>query len=310
MDLIYENFYAMRSVDKRRWEYQALKDSLQEHKLIAPIILREQGGRYEIIDGLQRFMCAKDLGWTEIDASVQERTDDESMLLQIIANAVDIPTKPCEYALQLRRILARNPGMTLRTLAGIVCKTPEWVGEQLELLRLPDKIQKYIDGGALKVQNAYVLARLPMSWHEEYLEQAITYTHEEFKQLVLPKYKEYTESVVSGRIDSETPFQPTACLRSLKSCMEGIDNADIAATMVVVGECKTLSDAFILGVKWAMQLDPESVVKQKAQVMARAVELRRDAARRRKARMARGREVKFNDDVPSFPFPIARDSDE
>ncbi len=311
MHLISENFFAMRAVDQRRWEYQALKDSMQHLKLIKPIIVRKRGDRYEIIDGLHRFACAKDLGWTEINCDIQERDDDESIIMQIIANAVDVPTKPCEYALQIRRILSRNPSMTLRMLAGTVYKTPEWVQEQLGLLRLSDKIQSFVNAGAIKLQNAYVLSRLPHSWHDTYAEHAMVLTHEEFKALVLPAFKNFTEGLLAGRVAEEKPFEPTPALRSIKSCREGIDNDEIAGRMIVVSECDSLVSAFKAGVKWVMRLDPDSVAQQQAAAIARKLDVDRDAARRKRERMERGKRRQMKEsDTTDFPFPFARGNED
>jgi hypothetical protein len=68
-----------------------LADSLREHGLLQPIVVRPMDAGYELIAGHCRLEAAKLLGWTEIAAVVRDETDDQAYILTL-APAYAAPT--------------------------------------------------------------------------------------------------------------------------------------------------------------------------------------------------------------------------
>jgi hypothetical protein len=194
-----------------------------------------------------------------------------------------------EYAYQLRRLAARNPDWTLGYLAGLVCQTPAWVKQQLDLLKLDDKIQKDVDAGRINLQSAYILSLAPKAWQLEFREDAMICSTAELKQKLIPLLKEYRMRIAQRKIKEEPEFRPVAVCRPMRVLKAALDKPSVADTMVIDGQVKTLADAFRLGVAWAIQLDPASVQQQRLNAARKREKLERAAARRRKERQLKAR---------------------
>ena len=66
---------------------QELADSIREHGVLQPIVIRKGLGRwYEIIAGERRFRAAKQLGMETIPALVRDITDRQAMEIALIEN--------------------------------------------------------------------------------------------------------------------------------------------------------------------------------------------------------------------------------
>ena len=75
-----------------------LSDSIKEHGILQPIIVRKTGMTYEIVVGERRFRAAKLAGLEEIPAVVRELTDEETMELAILENLQREDLTPIEEA--------------------------------------------------------------------------------------------------------------------------------------------------------------------------------------------------------------------
>ena len=62
-------------------EMAALVESIREHGILSPIVVRPQGAEYEILSGHRRTHAAKKLGLTEVPALVRELDDDAATIL-------------------------------------------------------------------------------------------------------------------------------------------------------------------------------------------------------------------------------------
>jgi len=283
---IVESGVAMRFVDKTRIEYTQLRDSMHLDKQLIPICVRLRAdGKHEIIDGLQRYAAAKDLGWKFIRVEVRDVTDDEALLQSIKMNSLSIEPKPLDYAAQIRALLCRNPGWSIGTLAGKLNQPTGWVLKQLDLLKLHPKIQADVNGGRICLQSAWLLSNAPKTWHLEYREDAMILTADEFREKLIPQLKQWRKRILSGKQKMEIEeFQPIASVRSMKILRAALDKPSVADRMVVENNCETLADAFRLGIAWAMNLDPVSAQAQRVVAQRKHETLLRLEARRRRER--------------------------
>ena len=89
---------------------QELADSINQHGLIQPIVLRKAAKGYEIVAGERRWRAARLIGLKEIPSIVKELTDEENMLLAIIENMQREDLNPIEEAegLQHRRLCRKS----------------------------------------------------------------------------------------------------------------------------------------------------------------------------------------------------------
>ena len=63
---------------------EELKKSIEKHDLIQPLVVREKGGKYEIVCGMRRYHALKDLKVDEVECYVRELSDNEVIDLSVI----------------------------------------------------------------------------------------------------------------------------------------------------------------------------------------------------------------------------------
>jgi len=63
---------------------EELAQSIKEHGIIQPIVVRKKGKKYEIVVGERRFRAAKLANLNEIPAIIRELTEDQMMELAIL----------------------------------------------------------------------------------------------------------------------------------------------------------------------------------------------------------------------------------
>lgn len=266
---IIEPWIVLRPVNKNSVEYLELRDSIAAVGLINSVCVRRSKRRrskYEIVDGLYRFNCAVDLNLPTIPCVVKERlTDADVLALQVQANAIRPETKPVEFARQLKRIFASQPGMTFGELAMKVHKRAGWVSDRLGLLRLDKATQLMVDRGEIPIGNAYMLAKIPPQFVRDYVDFAKVLTANEFKPLAASVIKQYMEFVQKGRMDEcyAPTFEPVAFMRPVKVVEAELNTSSAGPLLLAAEGCKTARDGWLTALRWVLNLDPESVERQR-----------------------------------------------
>jgi len=267
-ELITDPWVRLRPVMKGSIDYLEMMTSVEEFGLLSPIAVRHstrKPGHFEIIDGLYRTSCLRDLHRPEIPCIIKYNiTDDQVLTLQIQANAIRRDTTPSQYAKQLKRIQKAKPGITLRELSSLVNKEPLWVRKQLGLLTLEKDTQKSVDRGEIPLGNAYMLAMLPSILRMDYIDASKTMLCKEFKALVASTIKCYKEAVKDGRLEAfhESEFKPQPYLRPLKEVQAEADDPTNAAFVLVTANCDTAMEGWHAALRWALHLDKRSVEEQ------------------------------------------------
>lgn len=148
---------------------QQLADSISQHGLIQPVVVRESiGGFYEIIAGERRWRAAKMAGLTEIPVTILSADDRKAAELSIIENVQREDLNPIEEAKAYKK-LQDEYGLTQDKVAASVGKSRSAVANTLRLLDLPEKASALVASGALSEGHAKVLLGLK---YEEDLESA------------------------------------------------------------------------------------------------------------------------------------------
>ena len=75
-----------------------LAESIKEHGIIQPIVVRKKDKKYEIIAGERRFRAAKLAGLKEVPAIVKEMTEQQMMEVAILENLQREDLTPIEEA--------------------------------------------------------------------------------------------------------------------------------------------------------------------------------------------------------------------
>ena len=131
-------------------DLQLLADSISEHGVIQPIVVREIEGtdRYEIIAGERRWRAAKMAGISEVPVVIMDSDDMKTSEIALIENVQRQDLNPVEEALGYRSLM-EDYGLTQEEAAGRVGKSRPAVANALRLLSLPKSVEALLRGDLL-----------------------------------------------------------------------------------------------------------------------------------------------------------------
>ena len=130
-----------------------LADSIKEHGLLQPILVRPYKDGYQIVAGERRWRACRLLGMTEIPAVVSEMTDIEVAQAAIVENLQRENLNPIEEAEGFKE-LADKYNMTQEEIAQKVGRSRSAITNALRLLTLPDEIVKMLSNGDVTTGHA------------------------------------------------------------------------------------------------------------------------------------------------------------
>jgi ParB family chromosome partitioning protein len=141
---------------------QVLADSIQEHGVIQPIVVREVGvldGNYEIIAGERRWRAAKMAGLDEIPAVIM--TGDELKVAEValIENVQRKDLNPIEEAMAYKALIERF-GLKQEEVAKQAGKSRSAIANMLRLLELPDDVLLLVQEEKLSMGHARAILGL------------------------------------------------------------------------------------------------------------------------------------------------------
>ena len=272
-DLLSEPWVVLRRVNRESVEYLELRDSISAGGFFNSLCVRPlDGGRYEIVDGMYRWTCAKELGLETVPCIIKYGMSQADVLAaQIQANAIRPETTVAEFARQIRRVMESLPGCTMGHVGKILSKSPHWVSQMLSLSHLAPGVLKALDRGQISLGAACQLARLPAHGQRHYVDAAMSMTLAEFREAVSACVKQAKEEAHQGRrleLYAEN-FKPVAYLRPVKELKtEGVTND--ARTLILTREdCQTTADAWRLCLEWVLHLDKDSINEQQERYKTR-----------------------------------------
>lgn len=129
-----------------------LSQSIKTDGLMTPILLRPVGDKYEIVQGERRYRASKLAGLTEIDAFINELSDDDAFHLSVIENIQREQLTPIEEARAFKKYV--DLGYTHDKIAEKVSKSRTYVTSRLRLLKLIPEIQDMIAEGKISEGHA------------------------------------------------------------------------------------------------------------------------------------------------------------
>lgn len=139
---------------------QELAQSIREHGIIQPLIVRSAGSRYQLVAGERRWRASKLAGLTEVPVIVQDYADDRLMEITLIENIQREDLNPIEVSQAFDR-LAREHQLSHEQIAQRTGKDRTTVTNMLRLLRLPKDIQVLLAEHRLSMGHARAILSLP-----------------------------------------------------------------------------------------------------------------------------------------------------
>jgi len=145
-------------------ELARLAESLRIRGQLQPIRVRwdESRGTYVILAGERRWRAARMAGLDKLSCVIHEGdpTDEETLAMQLVENALRADLKPVEQARAYRRLMDAK-GYSTRELAAELHIAQTSVVRTLTLLELPADVQARVEGGELAATVAAELTKLP-----------------------------------------------------------------------------------------------------------------------------------------------------
>jgi ParB family chromosome partitioning protein len=136
-----------------------LVESIRQHGIIQPLVVREVGGRHELIAGERRWRAAQEAGLAQVPVIIRVATDLEVLEISLIENLQRADLNPIEEAQAYAR-LADEFGMRQEDIAQKVGRSRAAVANSMRLLDLHQQVQAWLTQALLSVGHAKVLLAL------------------------------------------------------------------------------------------------------------------------------------------------------
>ena len=156
-DIIPNRFQPRLSFDEQG--LNELAQSIKEHGIIQPLVLRKIGDKFEIIAGERRYKASYIAGLTEVPAVIINLNDNESAEVAIVENIQRKDLSPIEEAKSYKKLLDRGY-LTQDQLAGRMGKTQATVSNKLRLLNLDEDVQSALLNNKISERHARSILRL------------------------------------------------------------------------------------------------------------------------------------------------------
>lgn len=138
---------------------EELSESIKEHGLMQPILVRKRGNAFEIIAGERRWRACQRAGLKTIDVIVKDLLDNQVFEWALIENIQREDLNPIEEAEAYKRLL-ESSNMTQEQLSVRLGKDRSTIANALRLLKLPDEVRRQVIAGALSMGHARALLAL------------------------------------------------------------------------------------------------------------------------------------------------------
>jgi ParB family chromosome partitioning protein len=154
-------------------DFEMLVNSIREHSLLQPILIRPLSNGFEIVAGHRRFQACRTLRWRFIPAKIRELSDKQAYEIQLTENIQRKSMDPVEEAEAFRRYVVDFGWGGVSELARKIGKSEEYVSHHLQLLKLPGDIKVKIANNSLKVSQAIEIAEIPPDRRSKIVSQVV-----------------------------------------------------------------------------------------------------------------------------------------
>jgi ParB family chromosome partitioning protein len=137
-------------------DLQSLRESIRNHGVLQPLVVRRVGQRYQLVAGERRLRAVRSLGLAQVPVQVVDFNDQQVMEAALVENIQRTDLNPIEKAQGFRDYLGRFK-MTHEELGRRLGISRTVISNLLGLLDLAEDVQSAIRGGALSTSHAKIL---------------------------------------------------------------------------------------------------------------------------------------------------------
>lgn len=136
-----------------------LADSIREHGIVQPILVRKDGNSHIIIAGERRWRAAKIAGLSKLPVIIKEYEDRQAFEIALVENLQRENLNPIEEAQSYNRLI-NEFGLNQEQAAKKVGKSRSVVANALRLLKLDERVQTFVTENKLSNGHARTLLAL------------------------------------------------------------------------------------------------------------------------------------------------------
>lgn len=148
---------------RRRFDEVALRElseSIREHGVLEPLVVRPVDGGYEIVIGERRWRASQLAGIERVPVVIRSLDDREATEVALVENLQREDLNPIEEAEAYQRLIEEF-GMTQEEVARRVGRDRSTVANRLRLLSLEPEVKALIESGSLSAGHAKALLGAP-----------------------------------------------------------------------------------------------------------------------------------------------------
>jgi len=158
VDRLMPNLYQPRQ-DFDQEKMDELKESIQTHGIIQPIIVRESTEGYEIVAGERRLKAAKEIGMKKVPVIIRQFNNLKTFEIALVENIQREDLNPIDQAFAFKRLVDEFK-LTHQELAEMTGKSRTFISNIIRLLNLDDWVKETVASGKISLGHAKVLLAL------------------------------------------------------------------------------------------------------------------------------------------------------
>ena len=195
-----------------------LVESIRQHGIIQPLIVRPVGGKLELIAGERRWRAAGKLGLATVPVIEREASDRDVLEMALIENLQREDLNPMEEAAGYVR-LAKEFAMKQDEIASRVGKSRASVANAMRLLDLHADVQLLVAQGRLTVGHAKAVLSI-----KDHAEQLLVSDQIIRRQLTVRAAEKLSQSIANGSNGSGADGSKPAVSREVDVHVRAIVN--------------------------------------------------------------------------------------
>src|ERR671922_1310534 len=254
-----------------------LINSIREHGLLQPILIRPVGHGFEIVAGHRRFKACRSLRWRFIPCKLREMSDKQAYEIQLTENIQRKSMDPIEEAEAFRRYVIDFGWGGVSELAKKLGKSEEYVSHRIQLLKLSPEIKEQIIINRLNVSQALELTTIPSDRQDDIVSYVINNNPtvkqiREVKSLVkddvsnqLPYSRDLSKKVSAIRTTKKTSL-------TLKLTLARIDNLIEEVHKTIEAEERAEIISFLMGLRLQVHGMIDDCIRFKNNILKTKVE--------------------------------------
>jgi ParB family transcriptional regulator, chromosome partitioning protein len=229
MKMIRPSQFAIRDkFQKNDCDFETLVNSIKEHGLLQPILIRPLQHSFEIVAGHRRFQACRSLRWRFIPAKIRELSDKQAYEIQLTENIQRKSMDPIEEAEAFRRYVIDFGWGGVSELARKIGKSEEYVSHHMQLLKLSDEIKDKIVNNSLKVSQAIEIVQIPHDKQQNIASEVINnnLTVRQIRELkmALRDEEQFDNTLFSAKNQSRSSAIGKKASLTLKITLARVDN--------------------------------------------------------------------------------------